>query len=200
MTRWHTVIRLSILATAVVAWGSSAVGQVIRTEAGWVKKVNGDVLIHCHNRQSGFSKLRGGEALHNEDLVTTNSNGLTVFSLNPGSYLQMSADTTLRVRETVLSAMHFDVNAGEVIVHVGSLKNGASLVIHAPPGILEIREKGLYRVVVNPNGNSQVNVVRGELVYTDGNNRLVRLKKGRQVDFVRRDNTNPCVPGKADCH
>ena len=175
------MIRLTIFATALLICASAAAGQVIRAEAGLVKKVN-------------------GEALHNEDLVITNSSGLTVFSLNPGSYLQMSADTTLRVRETVLSAMHFDVDVGEVIVHVGSLKNGASLALHAPPGILEIRGKGLYRVVVNPNGNSQVNVVRGELVYTDSNDRPMRLKKGRQVDFVRRDNTKPCVRGKADCH
>ena len=180
------MIRLSILGILFLSCASSVAGQVIRAEAGLVKKVNGEVLIHCHDRESGFSKLRDGEALHNEDLIITNSTGLTVFSLNPGSYLQMSADTTLRVRETVLSAMHFDVDVGEVIVHVGSLKNGASLVIHAPPGILEISEKGLYRVAVKPEGNAQVNVVRGELVYMDSNNRPVRLKKGRQVDFIKR--------------
>ena len=162
----------------------TASGQVIGAQAGLVKKVSGEVLIHCHNRESGFSKLRDGEALHNEDLVITDSSGLTVFSLNPGSYLQMSAGTTLRVRETVLSAMHFDVDVGEVIVHVGSLKNGASLVLHAPPGILEIREKGLYRVSVKLKGDTEVNVIRGELVYTD-NGRPVRLKKG-QVVFTKR--------------
>jgi hypothetical protein len=94
---------------------SGAIGQVIRTEAGLVKKVDGEVLIHCHNRDSGFSGLRDDEALHNDDLVVTGSSGLTVFSLNPGSSLQMSPGTTLRVRETILSAMQFDVNVGEVI-------------------------------------------------------------------------------------
>ena len=51
---------------------------------------------------------------------------------------------------------------------------------------LEIRKKGLYRVYVQPNGNTQVNVVRGELVYKDNQNRPVRLTKGKQVDFLKR--------------
>ena len=162
------MIRLTILGSALLGCCFCAThGQVIRAEAGLVRKVNGEVLIHCHSRESGFSTLRDGEALHYEDLVITNSSAFIVFALNPGSYLQMSAGTTLRVRETALSAMHFDVNVGEVIVHVGSLKNGASLVLHAPPGILEIRKKGLYRVSVDADGNTQVNVVRGELAYFD---------------------------------
>jgi hypothetical protein len=180
------MIRYFLPVAIVLLCTSGAIGQVIRTEAGLVKKLNGEVLIHCHNRDSGFSRLRDDEALHREDLVVTGSSGLMVFSLNAGSSLQMSPGTTLRVRETILSAMHFDVDVGEVIVLVGGLKNGASLVLHAPPAILEIRKKGLYRVSVNPDGTTQVNVIRGEILYPDRDNRPVRLKKGKQVDFLKR--------------
>lgn len=180
------MIRYFLQFVTILLCVGGAIGQVIRAEAGLVTKVNGEVLIHCHNRESGFSTIRDGELLHNDDLVITNSSGSIVFALNPGSYLQMSPATTLRVRETVLSAMHFDVDVGEVIVHVGSLKNRASLVVHAPPGLLDIREKGLYRISVNPDGNTQVNVIRGELLYPDNDNRPVRLKEGKQVDFLKR--------------
>jgi hypothetical protein len=180
------IITFSILVT-VLACLSTAAGQVIRAEAGLVKKVNGEVLVHCHNRQPDATELTTGAVLHNDDLVITTRTGSTIFSLNRDSYLQMSADTIVRVKETALSSMHFDVDAGEIIVLVGGLKNGASLVLHAPPGILELRKKGLYRVSVNRDGSTQVNVVRGELVYTDHNNRRVRAGKGKQVDFRKRN-------------
>lgn len=179
------MVRFSIL-LAILVGAVGTTGQVIRAEAGLVKKVDGEVLVHCHTRESGFSRLRRGEVLHTEDLVVTSAGGSTVFSLNPDSYLQMSAGTTVRIRETVLRAMRFDVETGEVIVMVGRLKDGASLVLYAPPGILEIRKKGLYRISVGLDGNTQVNVVRGELVYTDAQNRPRRVKKGRQVDFLKR--------------
>lgn len=180
MIRWLALIAIVLACTA------GAAAQVIRTEAGLVKKVDGVVLVHCHTRESGFSPLRKGEVLHKEDLVVTNAGGSTIFALNPDSYLQMSAGTTLRIKETVLNAMHFDIDAGEIIVIVDGLKDGASLVLHTPPGVLEIRKKGLYRVSVSPGGSTQVNVVRGEVVYTDAKNRTRRVSKGKQVDFFKR--------------
>lgn len=182
-------IKLSIV-IAVISCVCNAAGQVLRAEAGLVKKVNGEVLVHCHKSRPDIGELRKGEVLHNEDLVLTHKSGSAVVSLNPDSYVLMSADTVLTVRETALGAMHFDVRLGEVIITVSGLGNGASLVFHPPPGVLEIRKKGLYRVYVQPDGNTQVNVVRGELFYTDNNHRRVRLTKGKQVDFRKRL-TNP---------
>lgn len=180
------MIRSTTLIILLLVGASNSVAQVIRTEAGLVQKVDGEVLVHCHTRESGFSSLRKGEVLHQEDLVVTTTNGSMVFSLNPGSALQMSPDTTVRIRDTVLTGMHFDVEGGEVIVFVDSLDDGVSLVLHAPPGIFEIRTTGLYRVLVNTDGNTRANVVRGELIYNDSEKGRQRLKKGRQVDFVNR--------------
>jgi hypothetical protein len=151
-----------------------------------VKKVDGEVFVHCHKSRPDMAALRKGEVLHKDDFILTHRSGSAVFSLNPDSYVLMSADTVLTVRETILSAMHFDVSVGEVIITVSGLDNGAALVLHPPPGPLEIRKKGLYRVYVQPDGNTQVNVVRGELFYTDHNRRRVRLAKGKQVDFRKR--------------
>lgn len=178
-------INLSIV-VAVIACVCNAAGQVLRAEAGLVKKIDGEVLVHCHRSRPDLSELRKGEVLHNEDLILTLKSGSAVFSLNPDSYVLVSADTALTVRETALSAMRFDVTAGEVIVTVSSLDNGASLVFHAPPRVLKISKKGLYRVYVQPSGETQVNVIRGELIYTGNDNRPVRLTKGKQVDFRKR--------------
>lgn len=160
-------------------------GQVINATAGLVKKVSGEVLVHCHERQPNNSELQVGEIIHNEDIVTTTKSASMVLALNPDSYLLMSSETTIHVKETAFGGMHFDVVAGEIIVRVATLKNGTSLLLHPPLGPIEIRKKGLYRVFVKDGGETQVNVVSGELSYIGHNKRAARLKKNGQVDFVK---------------
>ena len=180
------IAKLSIIISMLSAFSFNVGGQILRVEAGLVKKVIGKVSIHCHLGGPQFSELRKGDVLHKEDTLVTSKDSSAVFSLNPDSFVLMSSETAVTVRETTLSAMHFDVVDGEVIAHVSGLKNGAALVFHAPPGILEIRKKGLYRVFVDPDQNTQVNVIRGELVYRDNANRPARLTTGKKVDFLKR--------------
>ena len=163
-----------------------AEGQVISAKAGLVKRVSGEVFVRCHEEVARRSVVRNGQSLHDDDLVYTGKSASLVLALNPGSYLLVSEATTLQVKSTALDNMHFDLLDGEVIVKTAELRDGASLLLHPPPARLEILRKGLYRVSVEPGGNTQVNVADGELDYTDHTKRAVRLTKGRQVDFVKK--------------
>lgn len=127
--------------------------------------------------------------------MLTTKEASVVITLNPDSYLLVGADAFLRVKQTTLDAMHFDIERGEIFVFVRSLEDGVSLVIHTPPAVLMVYEKGDYRFLVEENGNTEANVVRGKLRYTDNQNNPVRVKKGKKVNFVKRASGTLQIPG-----
>ncbi|NNE98009.1 MAG: hypothetical protein HKN25_03205 [Pyrinomonadaceae bacterium] len=164
--------------------------QVISTRAGVVKKVDGDVFYRCHENKNNAQNLANGLALHNEDTIVTAESSSIIMALNPDSYLYVDGDALIKVKNTELNKMHFDIERGEIILFIRSLKNGASLVIHTPPGILTISKGGRYRVSVGKEGNTEANVFGGELRYINEKGELVKIKKGRQVNFVEVEKNN----------
>lgn len=66
------------------AWAQSA--QVISARAGAVTRVEGEVLYHCHDKESGIQTLETGVKLHDGDLVFTDENSNARWMLNPDSY------------------------------------------------------------------------------------------------------------------
>ena len=181
-------MKLASLFCLLLFWSLPAAGQkVISARAGMVKNVRGEVFYRCHLNDKEALSLEKGLMLHNGDTVLTTESGDAAVALNPDSYLVLSANSFIRVEETDLSAMHFDVERGEVLVISRSLKKGVSLVIHTPPAILTIYKRGNYRIFVAENGNTEANIGRGELRYVDHRGKLIRVKKGRQVNFVKRE-------------
>ena len=180
------VSKICTLALVVFAFCSTVSSQVISTRAGVVKKVQGDVFYRCHENQQDALKLINNLALHNEDTIVTAEASSAVLALNPDSYMYVDGDAYLKIKQTELDKMHFDIERGEIILFIRSLKNGASLVIHTPPGILTIYKGGQYRISVGKKGETEANVFGGELRYFDENGKLNKLKKGRQVNFVKK--------------
>jgi urease accessory protein UreE len=176
---------LLIFSFAPVAEAQQA--TVVWARAGAVKNVRGEVFYRCHLNAKEALPLEKGLTLHNGDTVLTAEQGSAAIALNPDSYLVVSADTFLRVIETDLGAMHFDVERGEVLVISRSLGNGVALVVHAPPAVLTVYKRGNYRIFVDENGDTEANVGSGELRYIDRRGNLVRVKKGKQVNFVKKE-------------
>ena len=179
-------MKIALLLVTIIACVHFAGAQIIGARAGLVKKITGEVFVHCHQGALDKSKLQLGEMLHNEDLVFTGGTGFAVLALNPDSYMLVYGNTTLRVKDTALDSMHFDVVTGEVILKIADLKNGTSLLVHPPPANVKILKNGLYRVFVEGDGKTRVNVVSGEATYPDDKARSARLKKGGRVDFTLR--------------
>lgn len=172
----------------VVGWlfFLSVSAQVISVNAGVVKKLDGEVFYRCHNNEKELLKLLDSSALHNEDTLLTKETGNTILSLNPDSYMFVDADALIKVKNNELDKMHFDMERGKIVLFIRSLKNGASLVIHTPPGIPTIYKGGLYRINVGKEGNTEANVFKGELRYFDERGELIKLKKSIQVNFVKK--------------
>ncbi|REJ76265.1 MAG: hypothetical protein DWQ47_11675 [Acidobacteria bacterium] len=161
-------------------------GQVVSARAGVVRNFSGEVFYRCHTNKKNALLLSKNSSLHNKDTILTGTSGSALLSLNPDSYLFIGDDSYVEIEQTELDKMHFDIERGEIFLIIRSLNNGASLAIHTPPGILTIHKGGRYRVKVGPGGNTEANVLSGEIRYFDGRGDLVKIKKGRQVNFVKR--------------
>lgn len=178
---------LTLFCLLIFSLAPVAAQEVISARAGAVKNVQGEAFYRCVLNAKEALPLEKGSILHNGDAVLTSAQASAAIALNPDSYLVVSGDSFLRVVETDLGAMHFDVERGEVLIISRSLKSGFSLVVHAPPAILTVYKRGNYRIFVAENGNTEANVGRGELRYFDERGNLIRVKKGRQMNFVKRE-------------
>lgn len=178
-------MKLLLILSLLAFWSVPLSAQIISTRAGTVKNVRGETFFRCHLNEKEALPLEKNLLLHNGDTVLTTEEGSVAIALNPDSYLVLSADSLMKVVETDLGAMHFDIERGEILIISRSLKGGASLVIHTPPAVLTVFKRGNYRIFVDKNGNAEANVGSGELRYIDENGELKRVKKGRKVNFVK---------------
>ena len=173
-----------LLALHVCLTATAQEMRVVSARAGLVTRAEGEVLYHCHEKEEGVGQLREGVQLHDGDRVFTGQGGSVTWALNPESYMTVSADSAVLVYDGSLGGMHFDVERGQVIVVVRSLKNGAALTIHAPPGPITVRQAGRYVFRVEEDGETEAAVSEGELRYSE-KGKEVSLKKGRKVNFRR---------------
>lgn len=190
MRRTLSAAALLLTLCAAPAWAQE---RVVSARAGLVTRAEGEVLYHCHEKGGGVEQLAPGTRLHNGDLVYTSKGGSVTWALNPDSYMTVAADSAVRVYEGALDRMHFDIERGEVVVISRSLGGGASLVMHAPPGILTVHRPGRYLFRVADSGETEAAVEKGELRYVE-KNKTVSVKKGRRVHF-RRVEKNPHTHG-----
>lgn len=161
---------------------SSAQAQVISARAGVVTRAEGEVFYQ-HRGEEAVRQLQVGVKLGDGDAVITKQGGRAEWSLTPDSFLQVGADSSIRVCELSAGQMHFDVERGEVFVIVRSLKRSESLVVHAPPGLLTVYKRGRYRVRVDANGDTDAAVAKGELRYVDAKGNLTRVGTRKEVHF-----------------
>jgi hypothetical protein len=182
-----TLLTAAASARLPPAAGSLRQAQVVSARAGLVTLVEGEVRCHHHEREGGVEELHVGERLHDEDIVFTNASGRAQWTLNPGSYISASSDSTVRVYDTSLDRMSFGVERGEVVVNARSLGKDVSLTIRTPPGPLTVYKAGLYRFRVADDGETEAAVVKGELRYVDERGNLNVVKKGKSVTFRKSD-------------
>lgn len=177
---------LAAITTLLALYAAPARAQerVISARAGLVTGVEGEVLYHCHEKGEGVEHLRAGARLHDGDQVFTSATGRASWTLNADSYMRLAPDSSVRVYDTSLDRMHFDVERGEVVVISRTLKGGVSLVVHAPPGLLTVHRPGRYLFRVSDGGETEASVERGELRYEE-KGQTISVKKGRKVYFRR---------------
>lgn len=180
----HFISALLLIVYSLATLPFKAEAQVVSAQAGVVCHVDGDVWHHPHSKH-GVQQLEVGMEMNNGDLVVTGDEGLAEWSLNPDSYLRIGANSQIRVQETNLDRMRFNIERGEVFINLRSLSNGASLVLNTPPGLLTVYKPGRYLIRVSESGETEATVGRGELRYKDKKGKLCKVKEGRRVYFYK---------------
>ncbi len=180
MTAAQVAILIGCLALTQVQVGA----QVISARAGMVKNVRGQAFYRCH-LDDRTRELKKGFLLHNGDVLIS-AGASTALTLDPDAYFVVSPDSVVRVKETALEAMRFDIDRGEILIVSKTMGKDVILRIHTPPTVLTISKPGLLRISVAENGNTEANVAEGELEYMDEYKRVQRIGKGRQVNFVKK--------------
>jgi hypothetical protein len=138
--------------------------QVISARAGLVTRVEGEVLYRRRNEKE-LRQLQAGVRLGDGDRVITAWNGRAEWTLSPDSFLQIGADSDVRIYATSLDAMHFDIERGEVFIISRSLNGSTSLVLDTPPALLKVVKSGRYRVRVAADSETEAAVSDGELQF-----------------------------------
>lgn len=157
--------------------------QIVSARAGVVSRVEGDVWYRRRDEQQ-TQQLSTGVSLSVGDLVWTGSRGRAEWSLNPGSSLQVGPRSQVRVYETSLEKMHFDIERGEVFAVVKPLDDGAALVLDTPPALLNVIRSGRYRVRVATDNGTEAAVSSGELRFINQEGKTVRIMKRQRVRFA----------------
>ena len=153
---------------------------IVSAYAGNVYRIDGDVRFK-HVGETTWRLLHVGERLKLGDEVLTGDHAYAEWSLNPGSHLEVHAHSQVRVFDTSLDRMHFDIEAGQVFAVVTTLDNGAALVMDTPPALLHITKRGIYRIRVNTENQAEAAVQIGELKLIDGKGKTVKVTTGRRV-------------------
>ncbi len=165
-----------------VSFRASAQSQVISASAGKVSRVDGEVWFR-HRNETGLQPLHVNQKLVAGDLILTGTSGRAEWSLSPGSYLQVGPISQVRIYETSLDQMHFDIERGEVFAIVSKLDNRAALVLDTPPALFTVAKRGRYRVRVHVGDETEAAVAEGELRFTDGEGKEIKVTKRRRARF-----------------
>lgn len=176
------VLRCLLLTFFYLTFSAPVQSQVISASAGTVSRVEGEVWFR-HRDATELHPLHADQKLVAGDLVLTGSSGRVEWSLNPGSSLQVGHFSQVRIYETSLDGMHFDIERGEVFAIVKSLDNHAALVLDTPPALLIVSKGGRYRVRVAADDATEASVRDGELRFVNGEGKVIKIKTRRRVRF-----------------
>lgn len=156
---------------------------MVSTRVGDVSRLDGEV----RSKQRGEAAPRPlhiGDKLTEGDVVLTGTQSRAEWSLGPDSYFQVGGDSQVRLYETTVNEMHFDIERGEVFVIVSSLDKGEVLELDTPHALLTVARSGRYRVRVSRNGDTEATVVQGELRFVNSKGEAGRVTTRKQVHFL----------------
>jgi len=172
-----SLIGLLIVAAGIAAGQDKTVRSIagdkwlITAEAGGVNHVEGDVNILRLAGKSG--RLMKGDSVDVGDRVSTGTSGRAEILLNPGSYLRIAGDSEFEFKTTALEDLRLKVNKGNAIFEVFAT-NDFRVAVEAPKAKIDLVESGVYRIDVQADGTSRLEVWKGK-AEVDG----TKVKSGR---------------------
>src|SRR5581483_8681369 len=179
------VLKLSFLMLFLSVSASIASAQyVVSAKAGLVNymeryRATASTVTH---EDGTTDKLHISFQLENGDVVETH--GRIEILLNPGSMLRLERGSTLKVVETRLSDMHFELQSGTALIEASSdvgQKKGILLQIKTSQASFNIEKAGVYEITTSSSGATIAKAHKGETLIQTADGKNLQLKGGHQL-------------------
>ena len=152
---------------------------MISAKAGGVSLTEGTVnIVRADGKSGGF--LLKGDQVEIGDTVTTAADGRAEILLNPGSYMRLGGNSTIKFRSTSLEDLRIILTSGSAMFEVFATDKFRVNVI-TPKEHLAMIESGVYRIDLGPGGFGEVSVIEGKAVV--GIRNLTLVSHGKMASF-----------------
>jgi hypothetical protein len=179
ITKAVTCLTLTAAFGAMCASGQS----VISAKAGVVHYTEGDVTVGSSGTSTPVETKTGGrytELKDGQELAT--GEGRAEVLLNPGVFLRMGENSTIKMISTRLSDARLELTRGVALVEVAELSKDNAVTVLVKDAAVTFSKMGLVRMDVD-NG---IRIYKGEAQVMAGDTPQT-LKEGREMQFANGD-------------
>src|SRR5262245_38287574 len=137
---------------------------IISARAGGVNAVTGRTSLRPHGNNE-WRQLTIKEDLETGDVVKTGTDGRVELLLNPGSYMRVGENSEFEFVDSSLENLEVRLLRGTAILEVTGADDSELFIgITTPHTKMSIIRRGLYRVSVVPDDNTELIVRKGRVV------------------------------------
>jgi len=170
--RWAWLVAVAAFLTTGVVYGQS----VVSAQSGLINYIEGQVTLNGKDvvRTAGlYPQVRESGVLRTEE-------GRVELLLNPGTFLRMGENGSLKMITTRLIDTRVDVLSGSVLVECAEISKDNATTLVYKDATVTLRKKGLYRLDTE---RAQFSVLDGEAVVAT-NGQQITLKDGKRTNLA----------------
>lgn len=170
--RWAWLAAVAVVLSAGAAYGQS----VVSAQAGLINYIEGKVTLNGDDveRKAGlYPQVKEGNVLKTEE-------GRVELLLNPGTFLRLGENGSLRMMTTRLIDTRLEVLSGSALVECAEASRDNSVTLVYKDATVTLRKRGLYRLDA---GTEQFSVLDGEAVVASSGQQIT-LKDNRRTSLV----------------
>ncbi len=148
---------------------------VISAQSGLVNYTEGPVSLNgkeAQPRRGVFPQMK-----EQETLQTTR--GRAELLLNPGVFLRVGRDSSIRLLSDKLTDSRVELVTGTMVLEAAEIQKDTSVTLHYGNAAISIQKRGVYRVDSDPAG---LRVFGGKAVVESGGQRI-EVGKGKMLAF-----------------
>lgn len=178
MVQGFKTVTQASLAALLFAAGASA-QAVISAKAGVIHYVEGEVFVGEKDSKTAVEVKTGGrytDVKENQELST--GEGRVEVLLNPGVFLRLGENSSVKMISTRLVDTRLDVTKGSALIEVVEVLKDNTVTVLAKDAALTVTKSGLFRL----DPETGIRVYKGEAQVMAGGNPEI-LKEGREMLF-----------------
>ena len=149
--------------------------SIISAQSGLVHFSQGQVFV----RDKAVQAQRGVFPVIGVDQTLRTAAGMAEVLLNPGVFLRLGEDSSIRMISTELTASKVELISGAFRVEAVELNKKNTVTFSLADATVTIQKQGLYRMEVNP---PALRVDAGTAIVQTGNRRI-QVGKGKMLAF-----------------